>query len=78
MADTVDVARELFHLVTGYEFRDGMYMDDVNAVEVLYHLETLSTVFRIGIEDARRLLRNKGDDSPTMAHMRRSLYLPEN
>lgn len=76
MADTVDVAHVLFDIATGYEFHEDMPLGNVQPVEPVYWLERFSNTFRIGIEEARLLRRQKNyDPAPAMEQMKRELYL---
>lgn len=67
MPDTSDVAKVLFEWMFGKKPDDhfGIFenyeapqeVQGMTDAEVVAKLETLSNLFRIGIEDARRLLR---------------------
>ncbi len=70
MADTSDVAKVLFEWMFGEKpdtewgnlDRSGAYYGFPHE-EMLDDLEMLSILFRIGIEDARRLLRVRQEES---------------
>lgn len=76
MADTRDVAEELFEFLTGFKYvknqvplapvrLDSNFMVD--------RLEWLANDQRIGIEDTRRLVRNGRDEGrPTLAQIERA------
>ena len=49
----------LYQWITGNKYEATAYLDDLRPKELVDCLEELSIRYRIGIEDARMLLRNK-------------------
>lgn len=61
MADTRDVAEELFEFLTGFPYKPGASLK-IDGDFVADRLEWLANHCRIGIEDARQLVRLGKDD----------------